>query len=60
MLKKNKNLVLDVDEERRTALHWACHLDYVNMSQVLIDFGAQVNARDDFGRKPIDEVAAVG
>ena len=56
MLKKNKNLVKDCDDERKTALHIACHNDSLMMAQVLIDFGAAANAKDDFLRRPIDEL----
>ena len=55
MLKKNRNLVNDCDDERRTALHVACSLDFANMVQILLDFGSKSNAKDDYGRKPIDE-----
>ena len=44
--------------ERKTPLHWACHLDQTNMCQVLIDFGANMYAKDDYSKKPHDEVVA--
>jgi len=55
MVRKNKNLTVDCDNERKTALHWACHNDCASMVQVLIDFGASTSAKDDFARKPYDE-----
>jgi len=54
MVRKNKNLTLDVDNERKTALHWACHNDCSSMVQVLIDFGASILVKDDYARRPYD------
>jgi len=55
MVKQNPALVHDCDEERKTPLHWACQLDLMNLVQILVDFNANMNAKDDFARKPIDE-----
>lgn len=58
MVKANPALVTDCDEERKTALHWACQLDLTNLVQVLVDFGANTGAKDDFARRPADEAQA--
>lgn len=55
MLKQNPNLSQDCDNERKTPLHWAAHLDQTNMCQILIDFGANMFAKDDYSKKPLDE-----
>lgn len=55
MLKADPALAEDCDDERRAALHWACALDLADLAQVLVDFGANLNARDDYARRPIDE-----
>lgn len=57
MLKANPKLVDDVDEERVTPLHYACHIKSVAMAQVMIDFGGKTNKRDDYQRKPIDMIS---
>ena len=59
MIKNNKLLVNDCDEQRKTPLHWSLHLNWHNISQMLIDFGAPLNAKDDFSRKPYDEAFAM-
>ena len=56
MIMANHNLVQDCDNERKTPLHWACHNDSNEMVQILVDFGAQITAKDDYARKPIDEL----
>ena len=58
MLKENPNLSDDCDDERKTPLHWACQDGRTNMVEILIDFGAPMYAKDDFGRKPYDEAVA--
>ena len=55
LLKSNPSLAQDCDEGRRTPLHWACQLDLSNIVQILVDFGGNLNAKDDFARKPLDE-----
>lgn len=55
MIKQNPALVHDCDEERKTPLHWACQLDLTNIIQILVDFNGNLNAKDDFVRKPLDE-----
>ena len=58
MLKKNPALSEDCDDERRTPLHWACAYDLTNLMQILVDFGADLNRRDDYSKKPIDDANA--
>ena len=59
-LKANPKLAQDCDMDRKTAFHWACHLDQANMCQVLIDYGANMFAKDDFSKKPYDELTTTG
>ncbi len=37
-----------------TALHHAARVDMVDMIELLVEFGANVYARDNLGRKPVD------
>jgi ankyrin repeat protein len=59
MLKGNKLLVNDCDEQRKSPLHWTLTLELSNLSLILVDYGANLNAKDDFARKPYDEALAV-
>lgn len=40
----------------RTALHCAAKAGFVRVAEALIEYGADVNARNEFGRTPLDEV----
>ncbi|CEJ81162.1 hypothetical protein VHEMI01306 [[Torrubiella] hemipterigena] len=41
------------DIDGRTALSWACEAVNVDMSQTLLDYGADVNSKDNSGRTPL-------
>ena len=49
-------LVEDCDDHRKTPLHWACQLCFENIIMVLLDFGSPIDIKDDFDRKPYDEI----
>lgn len=42
-----------VDEDGRTALHWACDRNQLNMITYLLEAGAQVNVQDSEGATPL-------
>jgi hypothetical protein len=44
----------------RTALHCAAKAGFVNVVEALIEHGADVNARNDRGQTPLDEVEDAG
>ena len=46
--------------EGRTALHCAAKAGFVRVAEALIEYGADVNALDDFGRTPLDAVEEAG
>lgn len=50
MLKKKKSLVFAKDSVGKTPLHWAIIRNYLEIAQVLIGFGADLNAVDYFNR----------
>lgn len=58
MVKENRALVEDVDEERKTPLHWACKIGRYNMAMIMVDFGASLFATDDYMKKPTDDLPA--
>jgi hypothetical protein len=59
MLKENKLLVNDCDEQRKSPVHHSLLLEWTNLSLILVDYGANLNCKDDFARKPYDEALAV-
>jgi ankyrin repeat protein len=47
------------DKEGLSALHYAAHSDYnVEIAQILLEHGADINARDAGGRTPLDHARA--
>jgi ankyrin repeat protein len=44
----------------RTALHCAAKAGFVNVVEALIEYGGDVNARNDRGQTPLDEVEDAG
>lgn len=53
LLKQNRFLIFDFDNIFMTGLHWAAKRDHPKIVQVLIDYGADVDARDIIGRTPL-------
>ncbi len=53
LLKDNPDLALSKDKIGRTALQWAAILDRKEISQVLLDYKADINARDSAGMTPL-------
>jgi ankyrin repeat protein len=56
LIKENNQLIHDYDEMKKTPLHWACQLAFENIIMILLDFGACIHSKDDFNRKPDDEI----
>jgi ankyrin repeat protein len=53
LLKDNPDLALSRDKGGRTALQWAAILGFKEISQVLLDYKADINARDSGGMTPL-------
>ncbi|CAG08390.1 unnamed protein product, partial [Tetraodon nigroviridis] len=53
----DKSLASKTDQDRRTALHWACSAGHTDIVEFLLDVGAEVNLQDDVsldqGRIPL-------
>jgi ankyrin repeat protein len=44
----------------RTALFWVCFNGYIECAQLLIDYKADVNAKDSYGFSALDRAASQG
>lgn len=60
MLREQPGLVGAVDQHAKTALHWAAELDRVEVAELLIDAGADIEARTSWGASPFDWAATMG
>uniref|UniRef100_A0A3B4H964 Proteasome 26S subunit, non-ATPase 10 n=1 Tax=Pundamilia nyererei TaxID=303518 RepID=A0A3B4H964_9CICH len=43
----DKTLACKTDQDRRTALHWACSAGHTDIVEFLLDMGVEVNLQDD-------------
>ena len=48
------------DEHGKTGLHWAAETDQVQAAQMLLDAGADIEAKTTWGATPLDWAAAMG
>jgi len=56
LLRANKNLANDIDDQGRLPLHHACRLGHQHMVQILVDFEGNVFKQDwNEGRTALDE-----
>eukprot|EP00825_Cyclidium_porcatum_P051540 TRINITY_DN9516_c0_g1_i2.p1 TRINITY_DN9516_c0_g1~~TRINITY_DN9516_c0_g1_i2.p1 ORF type:complete len:377 (+),score=58.27 TRINITY_DN9516_c0_g1_i2:753-1883(+) len=53
LLKQNEYLVFDFDNIFMTSLHWASKRGHANIVQLLMEYGADVDATDIIGRSPL-------
>ena len=53
LLKANKFLVYDIDNTKKTPLHWAAQKGYNLMAKLLIDNGSDVDSVDLIKRTPL-------
>lgn len=44
----------DLDNLQRTPLMWACNRGYDKMVCILLDYGADIQTKDSFGRTALD------
>lgn len=60
MLIQDSSLVNVCDKARSSALHWGVKKDNVKVLDILLENGADIYARDDLGRTPIDLAKRIG
>ena len=47
-------------EHNKTALHWACENDHVDIAQVLLENGSSLSSQDQYGETPLHYAADSG
>ena len=60
MLRERPRLVRAADQHAKTALHWAAQLDRVEVAELLVQAGADLEARTAWGASPFDWAATMG
>ncbi|XP_005755580.1 26S proteasome non-ATPase regulatory subunit 10-like [Pundamilia nyererei] len=56
----DKTLACKTDQDRRTALHWACSAGHTDIVEFLLDMGVEVNLQDDASWTPLHIAASAG
>ncbi len=60
MIAARPDLTRAAGEHAKTGLHWAAELDRVEVAHVLLDAGADIEARTSWGASPLDWAATMG
>lgn len=60
LVKENPQVVYSIDENNRTALHWACRGNDLDIITFLIEYRSDVNKADQNGIVPLHSAAARG
>jgi ankyrin repeat protein len=60
LLGRHPELAGAAGEHGKTGLHWAAETDQAEVARLLIDAGAEIEARTSWGASPLDRAAAMG
>lgn len=60
MLKDDPELVRAAGDHLKTALHWAAEMNQAEVAAVLVEAGADIEARTSWGAAPFDWAATMG
>lgn len=60
LLQTDANLIHATDNDGRTALHWTAEKDHAEVATVLLNAGADIEARTSWGASPLDWAAVLG
>ena len=60
LLRRNPELTKAADEYDKTALHWAAEKDHVEVARLLLDAGADIEAKTNWGDTPLRWAATLG
>lgn len=59
-LRQQPELISVVDEYDKTALHWAAEKDHAEIARTLLDAGADIEAKTNWGDTPLKWAATLG
>jgi uncharacterized protein len=60
LLRRQPELITVADEYDKTALHWAAEKDHFEIARVLLDAGADIEAKTNWGDTPLKWAATLG
>lgn len=60
LLRRHSELITAADEYDKTALHWAAEKDHVAVARALLDAGADIEAKTNWGDTPLKWAATLG
>ena len=60
LLRQQPELITVADEYDKTALHWAAEKDHAEIARVLLDAGADIEAKTNWGDTPLKWAATLG
>jgi uncharacterized protein len=60
LLRSRRELARFAGEHDKTGLHWAAETDQAEVAQVLLDAGADIEAKTSWGASPLDWAATMG
>ena len=60
LLRRHPELVTVADEYDKTALHWAAEKDHVEIARMLLDAGADIEAKTNWGDTSLQWAATMG
>lgn len=60
LLRRQSELITVTDEYDKTALHWAVEKDHAEIARLLLDAGADIEAKTSWGDTPLHWAATLG
>jgi ankyrin repeat protein len=60
LLRRQPELVTAADEYDKTGLHWAAEKDHIEIARLLLDAGADIEAKTNWGDTPLKWAATLG
>ena len=60
LLRHEPELITAADEYEKTGLHWAAEKDHVEIARMLLDAGADIEAKTNWGDTPLKWAATLG
>lgn len=60
LLRRQPELIIAADEYDKTALHWAAEKNHAEIARMLLDAGADIEAKTNWGDTPLKWAATLG